>query len=296
MTPLWPQLSGVAVRLVATDLDGTLLASDKTVSARTRRAIAAAEAAGVHVVANTGRSLSTIPEDVLDTAITYALASNGAVGYQFGAAGDDGQALGGGRAAERRAGRVLFFELIASETLRDIVDFFGERLPGTVFGVNRGVGETFLAEPGYLTLARDGETVGDRRRMREAGLDELLAEPSIKIVARHRDFSPDQLLALLASSGLEGFHATTSGAPFLEIAAAGVTKASGLVRLASSLGVTRDQVVAVGDAKNDVEMLRWAQVGAAMANSVPEALAAADIVLPGNDDDGLAQLLETLVA
>jgi len=108
--------------------------------------------------------------------------------------------------------------------------------------------------------------------------------------------TPDDMLATLNASGLSGFHGTTSGAPFLEIGGDGVTKAHGVAHLAALLGVKPSQVLAVGDARNDVEMLEWSGVGVAMGNAVAEAIAAADHTTATNEEDGLALVIEALLA
>ena len=89
---------------------------------------------------------------------------------------------------------------------------------------------------------------------------------------------------------------THSGAPFLEVMAAGVDKAWGVARLCERLGIDREDVVAFGDAPNDVEMLAWAGHGVAVANAVPEAREAADEVTASDEDDGVALVLERLLA
>ena len=108
--------------------------------------------------------------------------------------------------------------------------------------------------------------------------------------------SADDLLAMLDASGLTGFHATTSGAPFLEVQGAGVTKASGVARLCAILGFEAADVMAAGDARNDVELIEWAGFGVAMGNAVPEAIAAADWTTTHNEDDGLALAIEQVLA
>ena len=91
-------------------------------------------------------------------------------------------------------------------------------------------------------------------------------------------------------------HVTTSGKPMLEISARGVTKDSGLSMLCDHLGIDRTDTVAFGDGANDVEMLAWAGDSYAMANAVPLALAAARHRAPSNVEDGVAQVVEQLLA
>ena len=95
--------------------------------------------------------------------------------------------------------------------------------------------------------------------------------------------------------GIDGFHATTSGAPFLEVGPVGVTKAAALARLCDRWCIDPADVVAFGDNLNDVEMLRFAGLGVAMGNAEPEAVAAADRVTLTNNEDGVAAVIETLL-
>jgi hydroxymethylpyrimidine pyrophosphatase-like HAD family hydrolase len=88
-------------------------------------------------------------------------------------------------------------------------------------------------------------------------------------------------------------HSSTFG--LLEIAAAGVTKATGLAELAASHGIAPGEVAAIGDMPNDVPMLEWAGASYAVANAHPAALAAADKVLGSNDDDAVAGLIESIL-
>ncbi|MGC3995439.1 MAG: HAD family hydrolase [Propionicimonas sp.] len=264
------------IRLVASDLDGTLLVDHRTVSARSVAAIDAAGAAGVPVVVATGRQVPQVPPLIRPAAIRYVVGSNGSI------------------AGDLHTGEVLFEDLLPVATLLELADFLTSAAPGVGFSAVRDHGAGHAAEPGYLDLLtpreRDGEWTVD-----VAPLPDVLGEPTLKLTARHPRLSADDLLAVLAGSGLTGFHATTSGAPFLEIGNAGVTKASGVARLCDLLGVDRTEVAAFGDAKNDIELLTWAGLGVAMGNAVPEALAAADWQTASSDDDGVARGIELIL-
>ncbi|MPM31287.1 putative phosphatase [bioreactor metagenome] len=115
------------------------------------------------------------------------------------------------------------------------------------------------------------------------------------MVARHPQISARDLLATFRALEIPGLRATSSGAPFLEISAAGVGKAYGLQRLTERLGIGPDRVVAFGDGLNDLDMLEWAGLGVAVANAEPELLAVADRIAPSCDQDGFAQALEALL-
>ncbi len=260
------------IRLVASDLDGTLLTPHEQVSARTTAAIGRAVASGVRVVAATGRQVTQLPEAVTASGVSHAVGSNGAIGVDLA------------------GGEILFEELLAPDAAAAIVAFLTAELEGVRFSAVRDHGHRHAAEPGYLDLLSPRELAF--WRVDTVDLAALVAEPTLKLTARHPRVDADGLLAVLDRSGLAGFHATTSGAPFVEIAGAGVTKASGVARLCRLLAIDAAEVLAAGDAKNDIELLRWAGVGVAMGNAVPETTAAADWVTAGNDADGLALAIE----
>jgi hydroxymethylpyrimidine pyrophosphatase-like HAD family hydrolase len=123
-----------------------------------------------------------------------------------------------------------------------------------------------------------------------------LCDPEpLKLIARHPDLVADELLARVHALGLCGFEATDSGAPFVEVAAAGVTKALALDALCVDLGIAADEVMAIGDAPNDLPMLRWAGLGIAVSNAHPSVLTEADEIAPSNEDDGVAVVVERLL-
>jgi hydroxymethylpyrimidine pyrophosphatase-like HAD family hydrolase len=123
----------------------------------------------------------------------------------------------------------------------------------------------------------------------------FLAAPLTKLVIKHAERPPLDIMRAVQGLGFDGFEATHSGAPFLEIVAANVTKAWGLASLCELLGFEASEVVAFGDAANDVAMLRWAGHGVAMANAYPAALEAADEVTLSNVEDGVAVVVERVL-
>jgi Cof subfamily protein (haloacid dehalogenase superfamily) len=266
------------VRLIATDLDGTLLDSSSAVSPRTRAALDAARDAGVAVVPVTARQpigLRVIAAD----------------------AGFDGWALcgNGAYATHLTEGRMLFAEELPPATLRTLADAMRASVPGLLFASVREGGETFVAQHGYAAIAQLSDHKRDPATMGGVPLDEVLAAPTLKLVIRHPELAPAALFETLRSLGLTGFEATLSGAPFVEVMAQGVTKATGLARLCTHLGIDRSGVVAFGDALNDVEMLRWAGHGVAMAHAEPVVQEAADETTATNDEDGVARVIERLL-
>lgn len=263
------------IRLVASDLDGTLLTSAEAISPRTAEAIGRAVAADLRVVAATGRQITQLPASLAASGVTHAVGSNGAIG------------------ADLTSGEVLFETMLTPEAAAGIVAHLTAELEGVRFSAVRDRGARHAAEPGYLDLLTPRELTF--WKVETESLADLVAEPTLKLTVRHPELTADDLLEVLEVAGLDGFHATTSGAPFLEVAGAGVTKATGVARLCELLDVDPDHVLALGDAKNDVELLAWAGLGVAMGNAVPEAKAVAAWVTAPNDRDGVALAIEQVL-
>lgn len=118
----------------------------------------------------------------------------------------------------------------------------------------------------------------------------------VKIVARHPQVPSADLYKIARGAGIAGVELTHSGAPYLEMAASGVSKASALAQLCAVEGIGPAEVAAAGDAVNDVPMLLWVGTALAPSNALPEILELVDRVLPSNDEDGVARYLEELVS
>ena len=248
------------IRLIATDLDGTLLHTGRSVSGRTRAALDAARAAGIVVVPVTARQpngLRLIAEAAGFGG--YALCSNGAYGLQLG------------------TGETLFQELLDVDVQTRLALALSERRPEVRFASVRQGGAVFVAQEGYAALATFQDHKRHPHEMGGHPLQAVLEAPSLKFIARSPLLPPRELLAELLALNLQGFAVTHSGAPFLEVLAPGVSKAWGVARLCERLGIAAGEVLAFGDAANDAELLRWAGRGVAMANAEPEALEAADV-------------------
>ncbi|MFC4376426.1 HAD family hydrolase [Nocardia halotolerans] len=267
-----------AVRLFATDLDGTLLRSDRTVSARTAAAMASARAAGIEVVWATARARHSVQE----------LARS--CGFRGKAVGANGAVL-----LDLADGSAEIIDTVSIEPARAMAAMaqIRELIPGVVFA---NVGATrFVAEPAYAALC---EFADHHRHPHEMDVSPTLPtgpEAMVKIVARHPELPGAELYRTAVAVGITGVELTHSGAAYVEMAAEGVSKASALARLCALDGIDPSQVAAAGDALNDVAMLTWAGTALAPANAVPEVIALADRVLPPNDADGVAAYLEKLV-
>ena len=266
------------IRLIASDLDGTLLGADGSVSSRTRAALDAARTAGIHVIPVTARQPIGLRAIGAEAGFDdWALCSNGAF------------------AVHLVSDELLFAQELGTETLRSLTEALTESVPGLLFASVRDGGEGFVAQHGYAELAGFIDHKRDPTTMGGVPLEDVLAAPTLKLVIRHPELAPTVLFEAVRALGLTGFEATLSGAPFVEVMAEGVTKATGLARLCERLDIDRTEVIAFGDALNDVEMLRWAGRGVAVANASPVVRDAADEIAPAHTEDGVAQVLEALL-
>jgi Cof subfamily protein (haloacid dehalogenase superfamily) len=263
-------------RLIVSDLDGTLLRPDRTVSQRVRTAIAEAQTTGITVAIATARPPFTASQFAALGGITgVAICANGALLYDLEA-------------------RVVLDQVTLDlAAARAIVAALRDALPGVSFAVLQG--EAFGAEDAYARIATHADHGRLLEEMRISDALELLETETTKLIVRHPEHHPRSLLERIQRLGLTGYEASYSGAPFIEIVGAGVTKAAGLERLARLRGWTREEVIAIGDAPNDAPMLAWAGWGVAVANAAPETLAVADEVTASNVDDGVALVIERIL-
>lgn len=267
------------LRLVATDLDGTLLRDDNSISPRTRDALDAARSAGVLVVPVTARQPLGVRLLAEEAGFAgWAVCSNGGLGVHLG------------------TGERLFETAVPVDVQYEFAARLAVDLPGLLLVSVRDGGEVFVAEEGYAALARFEDHRRDVALIAGHSRAEVLAEPSLKLILRHPSLSVADLFDAVTSLGVDGVAITHSGAPFVEVMAAGTSKASGVARLCGHLGIGAEEVLAFGDALNDVELLAWAGCGVAVANAVRAALEAADDVTAGNEHDGVAQFLERRLA
>ncbi|WP_240917050.1 HAD family hydrolase [Nocardioides sp. HDW12B] len=266
------------IRLVATDLDGTLLQPDGTVSPRTLEVLDAVDALGVLVVFVTGRPIrwmESLWQHVGDHGL--AICSNGGVLYDV-----PGRAVLEARTIDPEVG------LAVAERIRHAV-------PGSTFALEKTTG--FSQEPAF-PVHPDDRAGGEANafRVQVAPLEEALDTDVVKLLALHQEHAPLDYWQRVERAA-DGAVTTTwsSTNALVEMSGAGVTKASTLARLCAERGLDASEVVAFGDMPNDVDMLRWAGSSYAMENGHAHTRAAAQHVAPGNDEDGVAQVLERLL-
>ncbi|MEU8913450.1 HAD family hydrolase [Streptomyces libani] len=259
-------------KLIATDLDGTLLRSDETVSERTRQALAAATAAGAAHIVVTGRAVPWT-RHILDALDYRGLAVCGQGGQVY-------------HAGEHR--------LLTSVTL-------DRQLAGLALSkIEAEVG------PLYLAASRDGlegeVLVGPGYRVQEGPLPnvlmddpgELWAAPINKVYIQHPALDDDALAQVARQVAGDLVGVTVAGEGIVELLPLGLSKATGLSLAARRLGLTAKETLAFGDMPNDIPMFAWAAHGVAMANAHDELKAVADEFTASNEDDGVAVVLERL--
>ncbi|MEU6823866.1 Cof-type HAD-IIB family hydrolase [Streptomyces atriruber] len=271
-------------RLIATDLDGTLLRDDKSVSDRTVAALAAAEAAGIEVFFVTGRPARWM--DVVSAHVHghgLAICGNGAAVVD----------LHGG------PGTHSFVKIreLARERALDVVRRLRAAAPGTSFAIERTGG--LHHEETYPPLHMEpGESVAPAEKLlAEALADSTGAEqPVLKVLAFHPGLAPDEFLVLArAAIGDRATVTRSSPSALLEISGPGVSKASTLELCCAERGITPAEVVAFGDMPNDIEMLAWAGTSYAMGNAHPDVIAAASGRTVANNEDGVAVVIEQIL-
>jgi Cof subfamily protein (haloacid dehalogenase superfamily) len=261
------------VRLVATDLDGTVVRRDGTVSPRVVAALRAVEDAGLPVVLVTGRPPRWMHPVVEATGHRgTAVCANGALVYDL--------------ATER----VVERHLLEPDSAAEVVRRMRAALPGVAFAVERH--ESYAHERAYRMrwAASDVETVDTA--------EDLLGEPVAKLLVRDESSTGDAMLARAREVLGDLVSVTHSNADdcLLEVSAPGVTKASTLARVAAQHGVDAAGVLAFGDQPNDVPMLLWAGHAYAVGAAHPEVVAAVSRHTASVEADGVALVLEQLLA
>ncbi len=263
-----------APHLVALDVDGTTINHAGVLSDAVRKAVRDVVEQGHHVIVSTGRSIPATREilDALGIANGYAVCSNGAVTLEL----DPVEPLG-----FRVLEAVTFDPAPALNLLR-------AEWPDAVVAVeDLGVGFKLSAP------FPEGELQGE---LRVVPWEELVAEPVTRVTFRAPNGTAQDFVELTERIGLHGVNYAVGFTAWLDINPEGVSKGSALEILRRRLQVDPRHTVAVGDQRNDLEMLHWAARGVAMGNAPDEVKAVADEVTLTVDEDGLVPVLRSLPA
>lgn len=265
-------------KMIATDIDGTMIRSDGTLSPRVRQALHDAAEAGIHVVPATGRP-EMVATDVIDALGlgNYWIFANGAMTRNL---------------TTNETIRGFWMDpAIAQGLVVEMRDAF----PGARFAVELEFGMAY--EAGFEKIVPSRPPVDPIDDILDGIIPPDGSSPRVQKVLV---FDPDRTIDELhgAVADVLGDHGVPSysGLRFIEVSASLVTKAHALDALCVDLGVDVSDVAAYGDNHNDVAMLEWAGQGYAMANATDDAKEAAGQVIQNNNDDGLALSIESFLS
>jgi Cof subfamily protein (haloacid dehalogenase superfamily) len=251
----------VTPRLVALDIDGTIVDFHERASPAVVAAVHAVRTAGAHIVLATGRSVFGINRisTMLALESGHCIASNGAVTFSYPP-----------------------IEITSAVTFdpQQAVRMVLEHVPDAMVAVE-------VVGRGYRTNKPfpEGEITGE---MWIETLDDLVSEPVTRVIIRDPQSSSEDFVTLAKTLGLHGTNYFVGYTAWLDLAPEGVSKASALEQVAARLGVAQADVLAIGDGRNDVEMLAWAGRGVAMGQAPDEVKAIADFVTETIEQDGAA--------
>lgn len=268
-------------KLIVSDLDGTFLSPDGSVSHRNLAAVAAAERAGIPVVFATGRPIRLLgPVRGLRRTQATVIASNGAMTYDLGRE------------------TVLTVSAIPCSLAAEAFADLRERVDGVAFGVDTGTRAGY--EPEYLSYDGSVFNIRDDPQRYVGDLTQLVAAGEfVKLLVLREGGDVDELtgdVRRVLGDRLAATHSSPDRA-LVEVSAAGVSKAATLAALCERLGIAPDEVAAFGDMPNDLEMLRWVGMPYVMEHAHPDLLALDDAVVIGsNADSAVGATIEALVA
>lgn len=266
------------IRLIALDIDGTLLTSKREISPRTRAALHKAAASGCHIVLSTGRAFGSL-QDVIEQAgcISFAVTSNGG-----GVFTSSGEQLYSNRMPTYLVSEVmritnrfgidpeLYIRGQAYASARQLDSMVGWGVPQSVADYSE---KTRVRVPNFAEFVLNSIDEIE-------GMDILAAPRAVMTSGLRERLAEVQTLAVSSSSKW-----------YIDVNVEGITKAFGLSHLAEIIGVDKSEVIAFGDEENDREMLKYAGIGIAMANCSESIRDSADYITADNDSDGIEKAL-----
>lgn len=260
--------------LVAIDVDGTIMRADGTIAPAVREAVDDVRAAGHHVVLATGRSVISAAPIARDLGLASgpAVCSNGAVTVRMDP---------GARHGYEVTDMVTFDPGPALRVIR-------EELPDAAYAVE-DVGRGFFVTKPFPRGEIEGEHV-------LVDFEHLCTLPATRVVIRSPEHTQAQFHALVERIGLQEVSYSVGWVAWLDLNPQGISKATALDTVRSGLGVAPERTMAIGDGRNDLEMLGWAARGVAMGNADDVVQAAASEVTGALADDGAAQALRSLLS
>lgn len=270
--------------MVVLDVDGTLFGSDGKVSMSSIEAMKKAQEKGVTIMLASGRDYSSLPLDQLkDVDIPYVITCNGSAAYKT------------------ETKETLYEECLDTEEMLEVFDYVLER--GIHLNVQMNGGNYTekkcqsyirnMAVPDYVKEVLDEtcEPLDDIVEfVRKNEVDILKVTLNFQIKEDGEYLNREEVNQYLKK--LPDIHVVDGGFANLEFNKVGVSKASGIRFMSKYLGIPKEDIIAIGDSENDIEMLKEAGLGIAMGNALAEVIAVADAVTAPNDEGGVAKAIE----
>jgi Cof subfamily protein (haloacid dehalogenase superfamily) len=265
-------------KLIAIDMDGTLLTEDKIITAKTKNAIKAANSLGVKIVLTTGRPIQGIKHYLDELQLTskddYVIGLNGALICRT----DD-------------------YSIISSnETLKgkDLKYIYNKvKVLKTYF-------HAFTKDEDLVNIESKFSRDEEKRINLKVRVVDFLAEIKdddeiLKVVLEEEKFVLDEITAQIPKELFEEYNVIRSVDFMLEFMKKGCNKASGLKKLARYLGISQEEIIAIGDAENDREMIKYAGLGVAMGNAEDEIKSLANFITKSNEENGVSCVIDKFI-
>lgn len=270
------------IKLIALDLDGTLLDSQKRLSQRNKNALEECIRRGIEIVPCTGRIWNGVPESIRNfSGIHYAITVNGAVLENV----KKGQVLD-----ERKLSCNQALEIL--ELAKEFRTMYDAYIDGQGYGERRFMEymEHYVIDPAVRKMIRQTRKV-------VPSLSDQVKELQIPVEKINYFFcnQEERARARKALNARGDVVVSSSVSNNLEINAKGATKGEGILRLAAHLGLKPEQTMGFGDGENDISMMQMAGIGVAMGNGEAIVKQSADYVTDTNDADGVAMAIEKFV-
>ena len=272
----------IKCRIIGFDLDGTLLNSEKHIAEHTREVLTRAVEQGIWILPVTGRPLGGLPKEVVEfPGVQYAITANGA------------------RIMETQTGGCLYERLVPVKTAEQIMEIFSDYdALREVYYCGKGYAEAeefsrvgeYMRSPQMAAYVRATRTpVPDILQLiREKGQDTDKVQGVFKI-------DEERTEARKRLEAVEGIEVTGALSNNIEVNAAGVDKGNALLWFADHLGIPHEEVAGFGDGNNDIQLLKKAGIGVAMANATDQVKAVSDYITGTNDEDGVATFIEKYI-
>lgn len=263
------------IRYLVFDIDGTLIHRNQTITPRTKKAILRAKEKGIHLAIASGRNIRGFDR--------FARELN------FGP-GDFLIGLNGGQ-AETIDGRILYRDKgLALDQIRPYVDFWQQDEVLFYFYYYDRI--ALLARSLEEEVEENLRVIESLPFARMASFDELTGRP-IKVLLRAEEALINRGLTQLDPSIFQSYHLVRSEPYFLEMMNADIDKGASIREICQFSGCQPEEIIAFGDQKNDLGMIRQAGTGIAMGNATPELKEAADLVIGHHNEDGIGRFLES---